>query len=479
VGARGDYDSLLLAIVGFFCFGLLLESRFAFHQDAWLGLVAGREVWHSGVPHHEQLTVLARGTRWIDQQWLSQLALYAGFRLGDLPFLAIVHAFATTGALAGAIAGARRLGASARMVLLLAPLCGFLVLLPATVLRTQTLAYPLFVAVVYLLARDSRRPSPKVWWALALLVVWGNVHGSAILGAALVSLRGLTVIASSRERAARPRAALLTLAPAALLVTPYGFATAAYYSDTLFNHQFAQLVTEWRPVTSALIVAVPFFGLAGLAIWAFGRDKRRLTAWEWSALLVLIVAAITAGRNVVWMGLAGLMLVPIACTATARGPAVAETNPRVNRAFALLAAVAAVIALAVTAARPPSSFEEGYPGGVLRAVRDATGAQPDLRVFADSRYADWLLWREPALEGRVAFDVRFELLRGERLTRIARGLGAIGVDWKNVARGFRLVVLTPTDTKYATPGFRTEPGRRVLFDDTDGLVLLRTPAAAR
>src|SRR5205809_967223 len=80
---------------------------------------------------------------------------------------------------------ARRAGASPRSVALVAllPLCVAPWVLQ---LRTQTLALPLFVAVYGLLAADSRRPSLRVWLVFPLLVLWGNLHGSVVLGAMLV-----------------------------------------------------------------------------------------------------------------------------------------------------------------------------------------------------------------------------------------------------------------------------------------------------
>jgi hypothetical protein len=44
-------------------------------QDTWLALLAGRDIAEHGIPHHESLTALAHGRRWIDQQWLAQLAM--------------------------------------------------------------------------------------------------------------------------------------------------------------------------------------------------------------------------------------------------------------------------------------------------------------------------------------------------------------------------------------------------------------------
>jgi hypothetical protein len=155
-----------------------------------------------------------------------------------------------------------------------------------------------------------------------------------------------------------------------------------------------------------------------------------------------------------------------------------EVRPRLNQALALLVAAAVVVALVVDIARSDRDFEKSYPAGVLRAVSRSAGADPTMKVFADVRFADWLLWHLPQLEGRVAFDARFELQPSGALERLARALTATGIDWKRPARGYRLVVLTPSDVKEAARGFRAEPGRRILFDDPDGLVILRSPRAS-
>jgi hypothetical protein len=39
-------------------------------------------------------------------------------------------------------------------------------------------------------------------------------------------------------------------------------------------------------------------------------------------------------------------------------------------------------------------------------------------VLADDLHSDWLLWKRPELTGRVAYDVRFELLREAQLAAL-------------------------------------------------------------
>jgi hypothetical protein len=38
--------------------------------------------------------------------------------------------------------------------------------------------------------------------------------------------------------------------------------------------------------------------------------------------------------------------------------------------------------------------------------------------LSDDLHADWLLWERPELAGRVAYDVRFELLTRAQLARV-------------------------------------------------------------
>src|SRR5207244_11967687 len=60
-----------------------------------------------------------------------------------------------------------------------------------------------------------------------------------------------------------------------------------------------------------------------------------------------------------------------------------------------------------------------YDGRTLGQVATLLDRHPGVRVYAADRFADWLLWHEPALEGRVAYDSRLELLTGQQLLSLA------------------------------------------------------------
>jgi hypothetical protein len=61
-----------------------------------------------------------------------------------------------------------------------------------------------------------------------------------------------------------------------------------------------------------------------------------------------------------------------------------------------------------------------------------------------SPYADWLLWSQPQLRGRVAFDARFELLTSRQVASIGAFQSRVG-DWRRAVRGYRVVVLDRRD----------------------------------
>jgi hypothetical protein len=375
----------------------LLSSLFV--SDTWLAFVDGRYVAHHGLPHHDTLTAWTRGVRWTDQQWGAHLALYGATVAGGLVLAAVLGLACVGLALTLVVIFARQLGASPRS----AALAVMLPLVAAPWLaqvRTQTLVLPLFVLVFGLLALDARRPGRRVLWVLPVLVLWANLHGSVSLAAGLVFLYGLT----------RRRWGLLA-APLALVASPYGLALVSYYRLMLLHPPLASVVTEWRPV-SLEAATVPFFVTAfvGTALWA--RHRRVLTAFEQWALPLLLVAALAAVRNAVWFELAFAVALPRWLDAVWQ---VAEPPPAVRRANAVLACVAILgsgIVLLVHVDRGAAQFEQGGAAAV------AAAAGPHGLVIADDRHADWLLWEEPQLAGRVAYDVRFELFTGPQLQQI-------------------------------------------------------------
>jgi hypothetical protein len=485
--AQHGYEIALAAPIALLAAVLLIELPGAFSVDSWLELVTGRLIWASGVPHHETLTLLAHGAPWIDQQWLSQLASYGLYALGGLGLLGLVNVALLTGGVAFATFAGRRFGAPFVSTVIALPL-GLIMIAPAREVRTQTFVVPLFALLVYLLARDSRRPSARVYWCLPLLVVWANLHGTVTMAAGLVALHGVVILFERRRmvfhslRAWRRPVALIAGSAVAITATPYGLSIINYYRTTMVSSTLRHAVSEWQPVTSSPLTAAALAIVAVLAVVSFIRRPARTTLWEKLAFVILAVGAASVVRNALFLGLFALMVLPVSLgwgrTVGARAK-VANRGVLISGLLASLATVALLTTLAATLTRPAAGLEYGFVRpGVVNAVARVTRTDPSLRVMADQKFTDWLLWRDPALAGRMAFDVRFELYSGSQLTSLEALFNRTGAHWKTAARGYRVLALNRADDPRIFTYFKHEPDARVLYNDGQRVVILRGAAEA-
>jgi MFS family permease len=425
---------------------ILVEAPSHINQDGWLALLDGRYVAQHGIPHTDTLAVLTHGARWIDQQWLAQLATYGLNQLGGLPLYSIVYVALTVGSFAMAIVAARRLGGSEAHVAWVLPVA-FLYFAGSVEIRTQGFAYPLFVGTLWLLASEIRAPARRrIYLVFPLLILWGNLHGSASLGAALAALYGLSLLVEDlrapRSWHVRSRGlAFMVGAPLCLLATPYGVSGLTYYRETLLNPAFKTLVLEWQPVTSFTTLAVPFFVAALATVWVLGQGRGRAHLFEALTLLVLIAAAISAVRNITWFALAVIMLLP-----STLGTVVPHRPPALRRRVLNLTLVGAssiflCAALSTVAAKPSSWFERGYDARALGQVAAIVHRHPGLHIYADGHFADWLLWHDPSLAGQIAYDTRFELLTSTQLRELADLTEIRTPGARHLLAGYGLLVL--------------------------------------
>jgi hypothetical protein len=463
-------EAFLIMILSVWAFAVLRFLPQEIVQDSWTNLAAGREIAQHGLPRTETLTIWASGDRWTDQQWLAQLTFYGAFVLGGLKAALLTHATAVIGAFVLGAVFARRLGASTQSVALTVGICMFVAPWGAQ-MRAQSLALPFFVAVYGLLASDSRRPSRKVFVALPLIIVWGNLHGSAALGALLVAGYGAFLLVK-RERVLR--ALCLVAAPLCLLVSPYGPDLPAYYKLMLVNPPFAKYVDEWQ-ATTLRPTTLPFFAAVFAVFVLVARSGRALSPFERIALPALGLMGFLASRNIVWFSLALLVSLPLLLDAAGLVRFnKSQRYVRTNRLLAV-AAIAVVFVLAANVlTRSDMSFEEDWSARGADVVSSEVARNPALRVFPDSRTADWVLWKEPKLAGRVAYDVRFELNTEPELNHLSAFFGRTADTWRRAADGYALFVFENTPERASlTRSLLADPGISLVFKDRSVLILRR------
>jgi hypothetical protein len=474
-------EALLFPVVALFIIAIVISLPDELHSDSWFAIFGGHEVAHNGLPLRDSLTIWTHGQQWVDQQWIGQLVFYGMYAVAGVKLALFGHAVATSSAFVGAIVFARRRGASVRSICWLTLPTLFLLIWGSWNARAQSLAFGLFVAVVWLLVVDSRAPSRRVFLALPLLVLWANVHGSAVTGALLVVVAGLTYAFERRRELRRewlPRAALLCTAPiACLFVSPYALSLPGYYHSVLFNSAFRDYVIEWRPTTPDFQTS-PFYLLAFLAVWLIGRHGDRLSRFEQALLLATLLLGLQSMRGVIWFALVAAMVMPAALDGLLRQNHAAERFASLNRALIAVSLAGVLTAVVAVAVKPAEWFERDYPNAILTAVQRAETANPRVRVFANEQYSDWLLLRRPELRGRLAFDIRFELFSRKQIEGLVALRRQVKGSQRIVAPYALFVLKKGTDTLLAN-GLLREAGSRELYRGAGAIVIFRAPEQSR
>ena len=469
--ALAEENGTLVLVICAAAFAFLVRLPTAVAADTWMVLLAGRDIVQHGLPSHDSFTVWAHGRTWVDQQWLAQAALYSLQRLGGIRLALLAQAALATSGFTAACAVARRQGASALSVTWIGAL-GLLAYYPeAVTMRSQSFGYPLFVAVLAVLLGDAQRRSKRVFVVFPLLAIWANLHGSVVLGAALVSVYGLLELRGATRRGWVRPLSLLVLPWGCTLASPYGASLPSYYRWIFFDAHFGQFITEWAPTTLRLVTA-SVFALAIGGAWLFGRARTEAPAFEALVFTATGVLAFRAERNMPWFGLTAVVVLPILLDRI-RVP----TAPprRANRILALAACLGVLLTTLAVAARGNSWFLQRYPSAPADAAVQAAGTAQ--RVFANESYADWLVWTHPQLSGRIAFDARFELLTNRQLVSLFDFRTGVGVGWHAAADGYDVLVLSGRDEARAISRL-LKGGRVTRVADEGGIVVLRRRTTA-
>ena len=288
----------------FFCF------RPLWHTDVWGHLAYGRVIWQTqSLPTTEPLMPLAQGMRFVDTAWLSQLIGYAAIRQWGVPGLQGLYALSASicaGLLAWRAYRTSRNGwfALSAVVVFLTVAWSQLI-----VMRPQLAGLVCFVALLSL--GTSRKTRTSDWIIVPVLfAAWANLHGSFLIGLALLVCfvvgRAVDVIRRTgslrsvvRDDRTRGRFLLLELAAVAVLLNPYGIGLYVEALQISSNANLQEL-TEWAPLSlregqGQLFAAVAVF-LAMLYRWS----PRRVRTWEVLALVGFGGAALWSSRLLIW-----------------------------------------------------------------------------------------------------------------------------------------------------------------------------------
>jgi hypothetical protein len=455
-----------------------LFSRYLF-WDSFLGLTGGRYVAEHGVPRVESFTLEAAGEPWINEQWLAHRLYYEAWTVGGYPALALFSTVLVALGFGLLTALLIRRGVPAQRAVMWA-LLAYVVCAGNTIIRAQSFAYPLFVALIWLLVDDW--PRRRLHWSLAAflpaLALWGNLHGSALVAAAVfagyVAVRAARHLWARRWRQGAAYAAVGGLGALAPFANPYGFSVLDYYASIFGNATIRGFSLEWTPPHLGNPLSVGFFLFAALVIgavaYALGRGFRPSPVAVGLTTVFLLLAS-QAVRNQAWFALAGAVL---AAEALARTRPVPPRLPRfVRAAGAGVILVAATSTGVVVATTSPSQFESLTPRVAVAAAAEYAAADPRAQILGDDWAASALLWRFPDTIGRVAYDARLEQYSEDELARWFSFVTVSGPDWLEATRGYDVIVASRTAHPALAARLTRLSGWRILHSDADGIALVR------
>ncbi|MFV9503331.1 MAG: hypothetical protein AB4911_02065 [Oscillochloridaceae bacterium umkhey_bin13] len=410
-------------------------------HDFWWHMATGREIVASGqIPTVDGFSYSQAGQPFYNQSWLAQVGLYALFQLGGAPLLVVVQALMLALAYGLLLQLCIRQSGELRLSV------GFLLLgtvfasFDNWVVRPQSYAIPLFMGYLYLLTvwRTPRGPrKPGFWLPLLILpllgALWVNLHGSFVLGGALI---GLTFVGEALRRVLVGRdAAQDPFGPApplwhlvvagsltglSWLINPGGLQVLTYVRNLLGSSQVSQLVVEWAPPTTQTPGGTIFFlfVLAGIVILAYARRSPNQTDMLVAGAFLWL--ALGATRHNLWfVAVATPLLVrQLATWRPEHTPrrAAYQGLPLLNGVVAGLLGLILVLALPWVKpilALPPEVGSVLAPSTPVEAVQFMQGeAQRPSRLFHDMSYGSYLIWATP--EQKVWIDPRIELFPFEQ-----------------------------------------------------------------
>lgn len=277
-------------------FMLAVHQAATLDPDLWWHLQTGKDIVAGrSIPHVDPYSFTKAGAPWVAHEWLSQVLMFAIYRLSGLGGLVFIFSIAIT--LAFLIA--YRQSAGRPYVASLAVLLGALSATPLFGIRPQMITLLLASIYIAILRRFTRSGDGRVlWWLPPLMILWVNLHAGFALGLGLVALFFVSVVLDRQWKLLRPLV-LVGLACAVVVpLNPNGFRLFLYPLETLTSPSMAALIDEWSSPDFHQPMFLPLlaFLFTTFAVWALAPKRPR--AGEMFLLLATAFGALRSARHV-------------------------------------------------------------------------------------------------------------------------------------------------------------------------------------
>lgn len=300
--------------------------------DYWWHLRSGVWIAASGVPTSDPFSHTAQGRLWVDHEWLQQWLIQAMNQALGYAGPMLIYGLVQAAGTALLWRSLREHGAGRRLSLILL-LAYFVLSAPTWGVRPQGVTAPLLALSLLILERQRRAPttgSARLAWLVPLIGLWANLHGSFLLGLAVIGAYGVGagIEGFLQQRPApplRPLAWVLAASALATLFNPYGLELWLLPFDylRLEGGNALRHIDEWQSpdfhqpmalILPAVLLPLLLFGLA--------RDHDDDSPWyrriDVTPAILVIAFTLMALNAKYHFPLFGIAVLPIVAAALAR-----------------------------------------------------------------------------------------------------------------------------------------------------------------
>jgi hypothetical protein len=391
---------------------LSVRGRFD-DPDMWWHLKNGEVIWttHS-IPTSDQYSYTTNHQASVPQEWMSEVSIYAAYRLGGYSGLMAWLCLLTSIMLGAGYLLCSLYSGNAKVSFLGAIIIWFFATV-ALAVRGQLVGY-VFLILELLLVHLGRSRTPRWFWALPLLFVfWVNCHGSFFFGLVVLGIFLLasffkfeagSLVGPAWEKNQRRMLILAScLSVAVLFLNPVGWRQVAYPVNTILHqHIVVTQIQEWLPLTMTDPRGVGLWGiLAFLALYLMARRSANLYLEEVLLLAAGAWLALSHQRMAIVFGILVAPAVSRILRNSWENYEAAKDRPAANAVCMVLAAVAVFFSF------PSRQYlvrkvDSGSPVEAVEYIKTHNLSGNMLNTFVDGGYLIWALPEHPVfIDGRA------------------------------------------------------------------------------
>ena len=417
------FHPALIVVIGVCAVLVRSATHAGLSGDVFYQVAEGRWMLaHHAVVSHDVFSYTVLGRPWLSEEWgFALLLAWMVAHVGAVSYW-LVSAGACCGALLVSVARWREIGSGWLWTAALSILAGA-AMYDFVSPRPQDLSYLFFAVLLLVLTLARGRP---VWLVAVppLLLVWANLHGSFLLGLAVLVLELVVSLLpslpgrlTSHKLPAKVMAVTVVGALCATLVNPHGPGLLSYSYHVSSSSELTSFIAEWQsPDFHSLFLLAVIVGplLLLLALLVFTETTFALD--DVALGCVMFVATLHAARFMPYFVLA-------MCSVLSRWSPVKHETIRPTLLTMPVAAIACLVLLVGphTAAGTP---EKGggtmsTPVAATNFLRHQTG-----RVFTTYWWSDYMIYQSIP----VFVDGRTDVYFGTGILQTYVNLSDVSID---------------------------------------------------